>query len=93
MNEANYRPIIEAYLGQQLSVDAYITAFMRQWKNDRDAQQPTSQQTTSDTLFARMMDRLFTSCDCYDENPEGPVGISESTLRDEVALFHPILWD
>ena len=93
MNEVNHRLIIEIYLGKRLSGDAFITAFMRQWKSNRDAQLPTSQQATSDARFGRRMGRLFTSCDGYAEHPEGPFEISESTLREEGAFFYHVMWE
>ena len=38
------------------------------------------------------MDRLFTSCDCYRPDPEGPIEISEEELRREILLFRYIWW-
>ena len=42
--------------------------------------------------FGRLMDRLFTSCDCYRPDPEGPLEISEEELRRELSLFRYIWW-
>jgi len=42
--------------------------------------------------FGRLMDRVFTSCDCYRPDPEGPIEISEAELRRELSLFRYIWW-
>ena len=96
MNEDDYKPILAAYLGNGLTVDEYITAFMEQWKRDRDAAwgKPLPEESPRQEQFHEMMNRLFTSCDCYDEHPdpESAWEISEEELRQEVQLFYQRMW-
>ena len=94
MNEGDYKPILADYLGNRLTVDEYISAFMKQWKHDRDEawSQPLPEQAPRQEQFHEMMNRLFTSGDCYDEHPESPWEISEEELRQEVQLFYQRLW-
>ena len=75
----------------------HLSGLMRQWESDQDAQLPTAQLpfqqlAPSDVRFGQMVDRLFTSCDCCDEHPEGLFELFEAMLRSEVALFHHILF-
>ena len=94
MLEADYKPIIEAYLARRSTVEGFITDFMYQWKVDRDKTlgQPLREEQPVEARFRDMMNRLFTSCDCYAERPEAAHEIAEHTLRAEVTLFHNIIW-
>jgi hypothetical protein len=95
MNEEDYKPILAAYLGCHLTVDEYITAFMKQWKRDRDEawSKPLPEESSRQARFHELMNRLFTSCDCYNEHPEAPHEISEYELRQEVQLFYRRIWE
>ena len=85
MSESAYKSIIDDYLTDQLTVDEFINLFMNQWKYDRE-------NDSLDPKFGRLIDRLFTSCDCYDENPEGEFEISEKELKNEIQLLAYIWW-
>jgi len=94
MLKADHKPIIEAYLAHHSTVEGFITDFMYQWKVDRDKAwgHPLQEEQPVEARFHDMMNRLFTSCDCYAEQPEASYEISEHTLRSEVTLFYNILW-
>jgi hypothetical protein len=95
MNEEDYKPVLAAYLGRRLTVDEYITAFLKQWKCDRDEAwgKPLPEESPKPARFHELMNRLFTSCDCYDEHPEATHEISEDELRQEVQLFYQRMWE
>jgi hypothetical protein len=86
MSESAYRLIIEDYLNHQLTVNEFIDSFMKQWKQDRENE-------SFDPRFRQLIDRLFTSCDCYDEEPEEEFEISETELKNEVRLLRSIWWE
>ena len=94
MTETNYQQIIVPYLNRQTTADEFIASFMTQWRQDRDQPEGVSEEEESVTAirFHRMMNRLFTSCDCYDEEPVGPFEVMEKALRNEVELFAYVLW-
>ena len=94
MDQKDYKPILAAYLGNRLTVEEYITAFMKQWKRDCDDAwgKPLPEESPRQKQFHEMMNRLFTSGDCYDEHPEASHEISEEELRQEVQLFYHRLW-
>ncbi len=81
-----YKLLIEKYLNKGSSVEEFIESYFRQWRHDRD------NQITHDLKFQRLIDRVFTSCDCYSDNPQGPCEISEKELRDELGLLSHIWW-
>ena len=84
MNE--YKTLIDHFLKGTNSVDEFISAYFEKWKRDRD------ENVVYDDRFQRMIDRIFTSCDCYDPSPEGSFAISEQDLRDEIDLLAHIWW-
>lgn len=86
MSESAYKSIIYQYLNHQLPVDEFIDLYMQQWKLDRD-------NTSADPRFRRLINRIFTSCDCYRETPEAAYEIDEKELRDEIDLFSYIWWE
>lgn len=85
MPETTYKVLIDSYLSHRLTVDEFINSFMKQWKNDREYD-------SFDPRFRRLIDRLFTSCDCYCENPETPFQLSEIELKNEIQLLRHIWW-
>ncbi|WP_375437681.1 hypothetical protein [uncultured Hymenobacter sp.] len=94
MAEADYQQLMTAYLSRQTTVDEFITSFMAQWRQDRDHTEKVFEEgeQMSAVRFRRLMNRLFTSCDCSDKSPVGPFEITEEALRNEVALFAYICW-
>jgi len=82
--EKAYQTIFDDYLSGKGGVDTFIERFMTQWRTDRDAD------TRLDERFQRLIDRVFTSCDCYSENPSDNFEISEEELRREVAMLRHI---
>lgn len=84
MSENKYNIIIDNYILGKWDVNQFIDAFMRQWRDDRD------NHTLNDPKFQRLIDRIFTSCDCYSDKPEGEIEINEKQLKDEVSLFRHI---
>jgi hypothetical protein len=81
MTEAKYKKIFEDYLTDKSKVDYFIDRFMNQWRADRDKNE------NNDIRFQRLLDRIFTSCDCYSAIPEGPSEIDDKQLKDEVRLL------
>lgn len=84
MAEEDYKAILDGYLEKRIEVNDFVNSFMNQWRIDRDAN------TLFDNKFQRLIDRLFTSCDCYSEKPEHQIEISENELRNEVDLLRHI---
>lgn len=84
MRESEYLILFNNFISNEVSSESFILAFMQLWRKDRD------QSTRFDPKFHRLIDRVFTSCDCYDENPSKPEEINEEELRNEVALLNHI---
>ena len=84
MEELKYKTIIEEFINNTNNADEFIDVFMQEWKMDRDSNK------NYDDKFHRLIDRIFTSCDCYRGRPENIYEISESQLREEVSLLHHI---
>jgi Bacterial self-protective colicin-like immunity len=84
MAEVTYKNIIDKFLRNEYDAVVFVDLFSKQWKKDRD------DTTAYDPRFQRLIDRLFTTCDCYSENPETSFDISETQLRDEVSLLDHI---
>lgn len=85
MSESAYRSIIGGYLNHGLTVDEFVNSYIIQWKQDREYD-------SFDPRFRRLIDRLFTSCDCYHKDSEGAFEISETELKNEVQLLTHIWW-
>jgi hypothetical protein len=81
MTEDKYKKIFDDYLTDKSSVDTFVEIFMNQWKEDRDNNE------NNDSRFRRLIDRVFTSCDCYSATPEGQFQIDEKQLKEEVGLL------
>lgn len=81
MTEDKYKKIFEGYLTDKLDVDTFVERFMNQWRGDRDRSEK------NDSRFQRLIDRIFTSCDCYSATQEGQFEINEKQLKDEVGLL------
>ncbi len=81
MTEHKYKIIIDDYLTNKSNVNEFIDRFMNQWKLDRDKIE------VNDIRFQRLIDRLFTTCDCYSPKLEGQFDINEKQLKDEVGLL------
>jgi hypothetical protein len=88
MAESTYKHILEQFLTQQVDVNTFIDQYFTQWKSDRD----NGKAVSYDPKFQRIIDRIFTSCDCYDEEPQMPHKISEEQLRQEIDLLRYIWW-
>ena len=86
MTENVYKLLIDKFLNNGISVEEFIEAYFKQWQHDRD------NRIIHDSKFQRLIDRIFTSCDCYSDNPQGPLEISESELRNELGLLFHIWW-
>lgn len=82
MFEENYQRIMFRFLRHQSTVNEFVEEFMTRWKLDRDA-------PVQDEKFRDMIDRLFTSCDCYRPSPLEAWEISEEELRAEVKKLSP----
>ncbi|SFF31579.1 colicin immunity domain-containing protein [Spirosoma endophyticum] len=85
MSELAYKSIIYQFLNHKLTVEEFIDLYMQQWKSDRD-------DISLDPRFRRLIDRVFTSCDCYREAPKTAYEIDEKDLRNEIDLLSYIWW-
>lgn len=85
MSELMYRTRMYDYLHHGLTVDKFIKEFTNQWKHDREDH-------SFDPRFPRLIDRLFTSCDCYCEDPKGEFELSEMELKKEIQLLTYLWW-
>ncbi len=81
MTEDKYKTIFDDYLTSKLNIDDFIDRFMNQWRVDRDKNE------YNDSRFQRLVDRIFTTCDCYSTTPNGQFEIDEKQLKDEVRLL------
>ncbi|MBW7914273.1 MAG: hypothetical protein H3C54_11405 [Taibaiella sp.] len=86
MCETTYKHILDLFLTRQIDVKIFIDQYFAQWESDRD------NAVSFDPKFERMIGRIFTSCDCYSEDPENPYEISEEQLRLEIDLLRYIWW-
>lgn len=81
MTEDKYKKIFDDYLTNKSGVEDFVNRFMNQWREDSDKKE------ANDSRFQRLIDRVFTSCDCYSAIPEGEFEIGEKQLKDEVGLL------
>lgn len=81
MTEDKYKRIFDDYLSNKSDVNSFIDNFMNQWRADRD------NSVNNDGRFQRIIDRIFTNCDCYTEAPQGEFEISEKSLKEELELL------
>ena len=88
MEDTKYKQMLDMFLSRQIDVNTFIDLYFITWKNDRDNENTTSY----DPKFRRMIDRISTSCDCYNQKPENPHDISEEELRHEIDLLRYIWW-
>lgn len=84
MSESQYQELFQKYLNGNISNEIFVRSFEKQWVEDRD------NKVKYDCRFQRIIDRIFSSCDCYSENPEGPFEINEKQLKEEVDLLNHI---
>jgi hypothetical protein len=84
MTKNKYKEMFDDFLSDKLDADHFIERFMNQWRTDRDMNE------SNDIRFQRLIDRLFTSCDCYSKRPDGQFEINEGQLKDEVRLLSHI---
>ncbi len=84
MEEDIYRRIIDNYLSNKLDVVKFVDQFIHQWRRDRSAN------VKNDSRFQRLINSIFTSCDCYASKPEIHYEIDEKQLKEEVVLLRYI---
>lgn len=68
-----YAALIESFLGEQRTVEQFVSDFLDEWKRDRD-----SGIRTGDAI-----DKLMTGVDCYSDEPIDAWTIDEDQLRRE----------
>jgi hypothetical protein len=88
MEDTKYKEMLDMFLSRKIDVNTFIDIYFAAWKEDRDNENTISY----DPKFQRMIDRIFTSCDCYTERPENTHDISEEELRHEIDLLRYIWW-
>lgn len=84
MQEAGYQSLFDQFIRENLPAGTFVEAFMKEWRKDRD------EATRHDPRFQRLLDRIFTACDCYEPQPALPIEIDAEQLRREVELLHHI---
>ena len=79
-----YKRIIDNYLADKLDVIKFIERYVNQWRRDK------SVKLYNDSRFQWLINRIFTSCNCYAAKPESQFEIDEKQLREEVGKFRNI---
>jgi len=95
-HENQYRSLVSKFVSGQIDPSDFVDQYFALWKCDRDAQwehvdrgYPLDAQEQS---LCGFLDRIFTACDCYSDKPESPHEISETQLREAVALVARARW-
>jgi hypothetical protein len=74
----------------------FVDQYFALWKRDRDAQWEYVNRGNAlnpqEQSLCDFLDRIFTACDCYSDRPENPHDISETQLREEIALVAKERW-
>ncbi len=86
MLELRYKELMDRFINEKIGVDEYIGNLMDMWKQDR------GQGVQHDPRFGRMIDRVFTSTDCYNPDPKDTLEITADQLKEEVRLLSYIWW-
>ncbi len=96
VHESKYYSIIASFLLEEISGSVFVENFMKQWRIDRDNQweeiRSGTQPSTEEYEFCGMLDRIFTACDCFTENPDSEYDIDEIQLRTEVRSNSKLRW-
>lgn len=82
--EKLYQHIFDDYLSNTDCTEVFIERFMKRWRADRDAPNLYNEK------FQRLIDRIFTSCDCFSEVPSTNFEITEEQLKQEIGLLRHI---
>ena len=77
---SDYFHLFKAYINKEISVVEFEREFTSKWRYDRD------HLTIYDKRFHRIIDRIFTSLDTYDD-PDIDEHFDESSLYNEVQLL------
>jgi hypothetical protein len=95
-HEQDYRRLIEGYLGGVLGPEAFVDAYFRQWRIDRDAQWIAVKAghvlTPEERVLCGMLDQIFTACDCFCSPPDGTGAIRAEQLLAEVRQLALCRW-
>ena len=91
MTEESYRRLIWNYLSEKVSAEDFVDAFFKQRREDGVG--PEYEHADQDPRFLRLLDRVFSACDCFDSELNHPVGLTEEQLRHEVGLLYSVWWD
>jgi hypothetical protein len=86
--ESRYKELIEKFISNKLKADEFVNSYMDLWCEFRDSGISES----LDPRLNRLTDRIFTSCDVYDPNPEDAWEIDSIQLKNEVGLLAHIWW-
>ena len=86
--EERYNNLFDKFLTKKLTADQFADNFMDLWREDRD-NVIRSKSDALDPRFRRIVDRIFTSCDCLNDTSD-KFTISEDDLRQEVDLLRHI---
>jgi hypothetical protein len=92
-NEYRYRDLMLSFIQGALCVAEFERKFIDQWRSDRDAEWVSIKSgavlNAADYKLGQILDQAFTAVDCYTENLQNAIDISEEQLRSEIrALFN-----
>lgn len=96
-NEEIYREIIRGFLSKKTNSNTFVNEFMEQWKHDRDKQWEDIEKgeepnEAENELNNKLLDQIFSACDCYDPNPENEYEINDEQLFNEVKILATNYW-
>ena len=88
MAETAYQALIRSCLRNEISIDSFVERFSEIWRSDRDS----GEMTVYCIQFQRLIDRVFTNCDCLAPTPESATDMDEDAFRTELQLMYEIWW-
>ena len=96
-NENVYRELIRDFLSQQIDAIIFVEKFIAQWKHDRDKQfeeinKGIEPSETEEELSDKLLDQIFTACDCYNPKPEEKYELNDEQLFIEVKKLASNYW-
>lgn len=87
-SDENFKLLIQSFLLNEISACEFSDKFIVKWRDNRDSDASVQ----LDPRFQRLIDRIFTSCDAYDPNPENKWEINNEQLLQEIELLAYIWW-
>ncbi|QBY05984.1 hypothetical protein E2K93_17145 [Thalassotalea sp. HSM 43] len=86
--EDDFKSLVISFLKEQLTETEFMTSFIKLWNESRDS----GALSGSDPVVTRILDRIFTSCDAFELNPEPPFEIGAIEFKAEVKDMAYLAW-